>query len=127
MPCRQYAQRRKPVSDQILERQFAIAQLIACAPVLHPVSVSDTRRYWFSSDGRGRYRLSRVEGRKRGVVTVRGRNEKIPYDGVWVNGERSPDTEVFIDGELAYQAPSLPFSRWSFEKHESLGGGHALP
>lgn len=86
-----------------------------------------TRRYWFVSDGAGKFWLTNCDGGPHGVVTVRGKEADIPYDGVWVDGEPSPDTYVIIDGFVTYYAPEHRFSRWSFDKHKVRGGGHALP
>jgi hypothetical protein len=59
------------------------------------------------------------------TVTVRGANAHAIYDGVWVNGERSWDTYVLIDGLFAYHSPIEVSGTNAFEVHEAAGGGRA--
>lgn len=86
-----------------------------------------TRRVWLTNALDGY--LVRIEPHDdpRATVTVRAASESFGagFDGVWVNGERSYDTHVFIDGVTAYHAPAFHLAGRSFDAHERAGGGHA--
>ena len=60
------------------------------------------------------------------AVTVRAGDGAIPYDGVWLNGERSYDTYVMIDGETRYHSAIESVAGQAFEMHEAAGGGRVL-
>ncbi len=52
----------------------------------------------------------------------------IKWDGVWLDGERSYDTYVIIDGVVSYHVPARDRAvERCFELHEQRGGGHAVP
>jgi hypothetical protein len=61
------------------------------------------------------------------AVTVRAADGGAAFDGVWLNGERSYDTYVLIDGDVRYHSPveSEP-AQQTFELHEAAGGGRVL-
>jgi hypothetical protein len=58
-------------------------------------------------------------------VTARA-GEGVLLDGVWLNGERSYDTYVVIDGEVRYHSPMELVADPTFDQHESAGGGSVL-
>jgi hypothetical protein len=60
-------------------------------------------------------------------VMVRGAESFIPFDGVWIDGERSYDTNVIVDGWTQYRSPARHIAEQSFDLHEAAGGGHPLP
>ena len=60
------------------------------------------------------------------AVTVRAGGGDIVFDGVWLNGERSYDTYVIIDGDVRYHSPIESAAGQTFELHEAAGGGHVL-
>lgn len=73
----------------------------------------------------------RVEPVNRGDLAVSVREPEpefgIPWDGVWVDGDRSYDTYVIIDGVVRYHAPiRSPAVERCFELHEQRGGGHTV-
>ena len=87
-----------------------------------------TRRFWYTGDGLGGFRLTKWEGgSSHSVVTVRHADEDMLFDGVWVDGERSFDTYVIVNGLVAYHSPVSNVGGSSFELHEQRGGGHQLP
>jgi hypothetical protein len=59
------------------------------------------------------------------AVTVR-RSEEILLDGVWLNGQRSFDTYVIVDGVASYHSPTESAADQTFEQHEAAGGGVTL-
>ncbi len=60
------------------------------------------------------------------AVTVQGGGGDIVFDGVWLNGERSYDTYVIVDGEVRYHSPVESAAGQTFELHEAAGGGRLL-
>jgi hypothetical protein len=60
------------------------------------------------------------------AVAVRAADSAIPFDGVWLNGERSYDTYVMVDGRANYHSPTESSAGQSFEQHEASGGGRLL-
>jgi hypothetical protein len=58
-------------------------------------------------------------------VTVRA-GEDGSTDGVWLNGNRSYDTDILIDDVVSYHSPDESVGREMFERLESCGGGSAL-
>jgi hypothetical protein len=59
-------------------------------------------------------------------VTVRAGEGALAFDGVWLNGERSYDTAVYIDDEMRYHSPVESAAGQTFEMHEAAGGGRLL-
>jgi hypothetical protein len=53
-------------------------------------------------------------------------DEVIPFDGVWLNGVRSYDTYVIVDGEVRYHSQVESVAGQTFEQHEAAGGGRLL-
>jgi hypothetical protein len=45
---------------------------------------------------------------------------------VWLNGERSYDTYIVVDGETKYHSPVGSNAASTFKQHEAAGGGHVL-
>jgi hypothetical protein len=86
-----------------------------------------TVRIWPTRIPSGSYQVRLDPGgdRPNDVVTVQSAGGAAPYDGVWLNGARSYDTYVLIDGQSAYHAPSQHLAERSFAIHEGNGGGHA--
>ena len=105
------------------------AALFVVLAVLARWSQSRTRetRIWIttSSGGQRSMRIQPVE-RPGAAVTVRRSGEGIPFDGIWIDGQRSYDTWVMIDGEEAYHAPSLRLAAATFDLHERRGGGQPI-
>lgn len=60
------------------------------------------------------------------AVEVRAGGGGIGADGVWLNGERSYDTYVIVDGQVRYHSPLESTAEQIFEGHEAAGGGHLL-
>lgn len=87
-----------------------------------------TRRVWLTSNASGGF-ACRLEpaGPLGARVAVRAKDGTAPWDGVWLDGERSYDTYVIIDGVVTYHAParSITGIDHCFELHEAVGGGHA--
>jgi hypothetical protein len=76
------------------------------------------------------YIVTRTEGvAGRPAVTVRAADPElgITYDGVWLNGERSYDTYVILNGGIdgMFHSPRRDLADYSFDRHEECGGGHA--
>jgi hypothetical protein len=59
------------------------------------------------------------------AVTVRP-GEGALLDGVWLNGQRSFDTYVIVDGVVRYHSPPEPVAEQTFAQHEAHGGGVTL-
>ena len=87
-----------------------------------------TRRVWLTSKALGGF-ACRLEpaGPPRERVAVRAKGGTTPWDGVWLDGERSYDTCVIIDGVVTYHPPARSITGIDrcFELHEAAGGGHA--
>ena len=60
------------------------------------------------------------------AVTVRPADAAIPCDGVWLNGERSYDTHIIVDGDEKFHSPTESAAGQTFELHEAAGGGYVL-
>jgi hypothetical protein len=60
------------------------------------------------------------------AVTMRAGGGAIVFDGVWLNGERSYDTYVIINGDVRYHSPVESSAGQTFELHEAAGGGRPL-
>jgi hypothetical protein len=58
-------------------------------------------------------------------VTVRAGDGQL-HDGVWLNGQRSFDTSVILDGVASYHSPDESDGARTFEQHEAAGGGSSL-
>jgi hypothetical protein len=87
-----------------------------------------TKRVWINSIGT-EFEVTKTEPTSVGLnvaVTVRAADGTIPFDGVWLNGERSYDTFIIIDGDVKYQSPIESAAGQTFELHEAAGGGHLL-
>jgi hypothetical protein len=86
------------------------------------------KRVWLASVGDG-LEVTKTEPTSIGLnvaVTVRAGDGSIPYDGVWLNGERSYDTYVMIDGEARYHSAIESVAGQAFDMHEAAGGGQLL-
>jgi hypothetical protein len=87
-----------------------------------------TKTVWLTSDGT-QLKVTKTDPVSIGLnvaVTVRAASETIMFDGVWLNGERSYDTSVVVDGDVQYQSPVESAAGQTFELHEAAGGGHTL-
>jgi hypothetical protein len=87
-----------------------------------------TKRVWLTSVGTD-FEVTKTEPTSVGLnvaVTVRAADEDIPFDGIWLNGERSFDTYVIIDGEVKYHSAMESAAEHAFELHEAAGGGDLL-
>jgi hypothetical protein len=85
------------------------------------------KRVWLATVGTG-FEVTKTEPVSIGLnveVTVRA-GEGILLDGVWLNGVRSYDTSVIVDGELRYHSPDESVAGPTFQTHEAAGGGHVL-
>jgi hypothetical protein len=84
------------------------------------------RQVFLTSNGLGGYhrRMPPIDT-PIATVLVRRRDPDQPFDGVWVNGERAFETNVFIDGVWAYWTPIPGVGRHCFQQHEERGGGYA--
>lgn len=58
-------------------------------------------------------------------VTVRAGDGAL-LDGVWLNGERSYDTYVMVDGEVRYHSPVESVAQQTCDLYEADGGGQVL-
>jgi hypothetical protein len=86
-----------------------------------------TKRVWLTAVGT-EFEVTKTEPVSIGLnveVTVRA-GEGIVLDGVWLNGERSYDTYVIVNGEVQYHSPDEMVAVPTFEAHEAAGGGHVL-
>ncbi len=96
-----------------------------------------TRRIYFHWDGVN-LRLIRTEGftsSPNTTVTVREPDaDQVPW-GVWVNGERSPDSWVIVNGQVLTVAHptgvpilchSLSQDAPVWDQHEQRGGGRSV-
>jgi hypothetical protein len=59
------------------------------------------------------------------AVTVRP-GQGVHLDGVWLNGQRSFDTYIVINGVVSYHSPVESVGEQAFEFHEAAGGGVTL-
>jgi len=87
-----------------------------------------TKRVWLTSVGTD-FEVTKTEPTSVGLnvaVTVRAADGTNGSDGVWLNGERSYDTYIVIDGEVKYHSPTESDAGRTFELHEAAGGGHLL-
>lgn len=90
--------------------------------------VSMTKSVWLTTVGSD-FEVTKTDPVSIGLnvaVTVRAGEGAAEFDGVWLNGERSYDTYVFIDGERRYHSPDESVAGQTFEVHEAAGGGHLL-
>ena len=86
------------------------------------------KKVWLSSVGES-LEVTKTEPVSIGLnvsVAVRPCGSDIPFDGVWLNGERSYDTHVLIDGQPKYHTPVEADADPSFDLHEAAGGGELL-
>jgi hypothetical protein len=86
------------------------------------------KRVWLTSVDDG-LQVTKTEPVSIGLnveVMVRPSEGAIPFDGVWLNGERSYDTHVLVDGVATYNSPVEDLAEQSFEMHEAAGGGRLL-
>jgi hypothetical protein len=87
-----------------------------------------TKRVWLTTIGTAR-EVTKTEPVSIGLnvaVTVRAGEGVIMFDGVWLNGERSYDTYVLLDGEVRFHSPVESAAGQTFDLHEAAGGGHLL-
>ena len=83
---------------------------------------------WLTSNGAD-LRVTKTEPASIGLnvaVAVRAGEGAITFDGVWLNGERSYDTYVIVDGDVQYHSPDESVAGQTFELHEAAGAGHLL-
>jgi hypothetical protein len=86
------------------------------------------KRVWLTSTGSD-LAVSKTDPVSIGLnvaVTVRPADGAIAFDGVWLNGERSYDTSILIDGDVRYHSPVESEPGHTFELHEAAGGGRVL-
>lgn len=86
------------------------------------------KRVWLTSDGT-ELEVTKTEPVSIGLnvaVSVRAGGGSVMDDGVWLNGVRSYDTYVVIDGDVRYHSPAESVAGEIFELHEAAGGGHVL-
>lgn len=86
-----------------------------------------TKRVWLTSAG-SELEVTKTEPVSIGLnveVLVRA-GSGVLLDGVWLNGERSYDTYVLVDGEVRFHSPAESVAGQTFEQHEAAGGGHVL-
>jgi len=87
-----------------------------------------TKRVWLASSG-DELEVTKTEPVSIGLnvsVSVRAADGAIPLDGVWLNGERSYDTEILIDDDVRYHSPGEEAAGETYERHEAAGGGELL-
>ena len=87
-----------------------------------------TKTVWLTSVGTG-LEVTKTDPISIGLnvaVTVRAAEGAIMLDGVWLNGERSYDTYVIVDGNVRYHSPVQSVAGQTFELHEAAGGGQLL-
>ena len=87
-----------------------------------------TKRVWLRTVGAD-FEVTKTEPTSVGLnvaVAVRAADDAILFDGVWLNGERSYDTYVMVDGSEKYHSPTDSSAGQSFEQHEAAGGGRRL-
>jgi hypothetical protein len=87
-----------------------------------------TKRVWLTSVGT-HFEVTKTEPTSVGLnvaVMVRPAGEDIALDGIWLNGERSYDTYIIVDGEVKYHTAGESDAGHAFELHEAAGGGHLL-
>ncbi|HEX4126026.1 MAG TPA: hypothetical protein VHX67_00460 [Acidimicrobiales bacterium] len=87
-----------------------------------------TKRVWLTTAGT-EFEVTKTEPMSIGLnvaVTVRAADGAVPSDGVWLNGERSFDTYVIVDGVVRFHSPEESAAAQSFELHEAAGGGQIL-
>jgi hypothetical protein len=85
------------------------------------------KRVWLTTAGT-EFEVTKTEPVSIGLnveVTVRA-GDGVLLDGVWLNGERSYDTYIIVDGETRYHSPAESKAASTFEQHEAAGGGHVL-
>jgi hypothetical protein len=87
-----------------------------------------TRRFWLTVVSGGESILTRVEPDDLAGARVTVRVALLPgeSDGVWVDGQRSYDTYVFIDGAAAYYSQARHEAEAAFERMERSGGGRSV-
>jgi len=86
-----------------------------------------TKTVWLSAMGT-EFEVTKTDPVSIGLnveVTVRA-GEGILLDGVWLNGARSYDTYVIVDGQVRYHSPDESVADPTFQTHEAAGGGHVL-
>lgn len=85
------------------------------------------KRVWLTTVGTD-FEVTKTEPVSIGLnveVTARA-GDGIVLDGVWLNGERSYDTYIIVDGEVRFHSPVEMVAGPTFETHEAAGGGHVL-
>jgi hypothetical protein len=85
------------------------------------------KRVWLTSAG-SKCEVTKTEPVSIGLnveVTVRA-GEGVLLDGVWLNGERSYDTYVIVDGEARHHSPVESGAARTFDLPEAGGGGNVL-
>jgi hypothetical protein len=85
------------------------------------------KKVWLTSNG-GKLTVTKTEPVSIGLnvaVAVRS-DDEAGSDGVWLNGERSFDTAVIVDGDERFHSPAEPDGEDSFARLEVAGGGHLL-
>jgi hypothetical protein len=87
-----------------------------------------TKKVWVTTVGT-EFEVTKTEPVSIGLnvaVTVRAAEGSTMFDGVWLNGERSFDTYVMVDGEVRFHSPVESVGVQSFDLHEAAGGGQLL-
>ena len=87
-----------------------------------------TRRIWFTVTPGSETVITKVEpaALSGARVTVRAALVDGDSDGVWVDGERSYDTYVLVNGTAVYYAQARQEAEAAFERMERAGGGHPV-
>lgn len=84
--------------------------------------------FWLTRNGYGGYNLRSEPRHANPRITVRKAEPEagIPWDGIWLHGERLYDAFVSIDGTIEYRSPVDPATgEGCFARHEQRGGGRA--
>jgi len=86
------------------------------------------KRVWLTSNGSD-LAVTKTEPVSIGLnvaVTVRPGDGAVEFEGVWLNGERSYDTHILIDGDVRCHSPIETEAGQTFELHQDAGDGRAL-
>jgi hypothetical protein len=87
-----------------------------------------TKRVWLTTVG-SEFEVTKTEPVSIGLnvaVTVRAADGAVASDGVWLNGERSFDTVVLVDGKERFHSPVESAAGQTFDLHDAAGGGQLL-
>jgi hypothetical protein len=85
-------------------------------------------RIYMRTDANGEVVLQRIDpfDQPSAKITVRGPDVLCMWPGIWINGKRTYDTYLILDGEPLMHSPVEHVGRACFDQHEKQGGGHPL-